>query len=248
MACGANAEQVPVTIISSDPHSIRNNFLETSWGRRYEVALSATIPAGENINILHLYETDEIPAETGKSRLLPMRNGGSVLTGRCRRIPAHHRRNRPPNCEISSILSSSTTMATPYTFGPVPDQQTVTARLTAVEPDPHDPHLLVLRHELDRAGRGQKKLNSAERTTLRLQTVLQLQHDGALAVSVQYTNTCSDNRLRIILPAALAYQPGAGRRALPGWLSDKPSPSKRPKQIPIATRPILVNWNTAPGT
>ncbi|KPQ00897.1 MAG: mannosylglycerate hydrolase [Bacteroidetes bacterium HLUCCA01] len=197
MACGANAEQVPVTIISSDPHSIRNNFLETSWGRRYEVALSATIPAG-GYHILHLYETDEIPAEPAKTDYFRCETGGSVLTGDA---GGYRLTIGATGTELRNFIDFEFEHdnGDTYTFGPVPDQQTVTARLTAVEPDPHDPHLLVLRHELDVP----VALNSAERTTLRLQTVLQLQHDGSLAVSVQYTNTCSDNRLRIILPAAL---------------------------------------------
>ncbi|MCH8494575.1 MAG: hypothetical protein LAT57_02945, partial [Balneolales bacterium] len=56
---GVDADGNPVSIHVSDTnaHSIRNNFLETSWGRRYDISFEIEVPAG-GYHIVHVYQSD----------------------------------------------------------------------------------------------------------------------------------------------------------------------------------------------
>jgi hypothetical protein len=57
-AVDAAGNEVPVFVLSSLEHSIRNNFLETSWGRRYDIRLQIELPA-IGYQIVHVFETGE---------------------------------------------------------------------------------------------------------------------------------------------------------------------------------------------
>lgn len=59
LAVDANGKPIPVTVTYSHPHTFRNNFLESSWGRRYDVHFDVELD-GMGYHVVHVYESDEL--------------------------------------------------------------------------------------------------------------------------------------------------------------------------------------------
>lgn len=70
-AVDANGNEIDLHVTYSHPHTLRNNFLESSWGRRYDVHFEVDVPA-LGYHIVHIFETDvEVTNKSAGSKSVP---------------------------------------------------------------------------------------------------------------------------------------------------------------------------------
>jgi mannosylglycerate hydrolase len=199
--CDANGNELQVTTLASHEHSIRNNFLETSWGRRYDIAFEVTVPAG-GYHIVHVFETDK-PVQTTPttSCLFTCEKAGTVLQATDSSYEVYFSSTASRLKDFIQFEFEHDNGDT-YTFGPVPQKGIQTAQLTGVKAHPFNENQLELTHTLT----VERSLHDDTLIEMVIRTTLALQSNGSVAVAIGYTNTSEDSRVRVILPAALQTQ------------------------------------------
>ncbi|MCC5926010.1 MAG: glycoside hydrolase [Bacteroidetes bacterium] len=202
--CDANGNTVAVKTLSSNEHSIRNNFLETSWGRRYHIAFEVEVPPG-GYHIVHIFEKDE-PAQPVKKGSAPfeIQRNKTTLKASETSYEVHFAATGKKYSDFV-LFEFEHDNGDTYTFGPVPEKGIQRARLTAVKPVPENETQIELTHNLTIA----RSLQDETPVVIDIKTTLELQHNGSVSVQVNYTNHSEDSRLRVILPAGLQSQTAA---------------------------------------
>jgi mannosylglycerate hydrolase len=201
MAIDGQGRQVPITVLGSCDHCIRNNFLETSWGRRYDILIEAELPA-TGYQIIHVYETETLfepqaKIEPGIAPLI-LKSGQTELRLQDGHYSVHFRDSAIRFKNFLKFEFQQDNGDT-YTFGPVPQTETIWSDTGLAKADPHRPDSLQVHHQLVVP----TGLHSNQTTTLALTTQLTLQADGSLAFETSYTNTAQNGRLRVVLPLGL---------------------------------------------
>lgn len=222
-ACAPGGNVIPVHTLASQEHSIRNNFLETSWGRRYDIAFEAEVPAG-GYAIFHVFEQEQSvdsPAVSSSNG-----NGSACSAVQETRSGSAHRSHS--TASFYDVAAGTTLTATStgyevysaatgtrlrnfiryelerdngdtYTFGPVPELGIHHAELVSIDMEEAATGRLHLTHRLQVP----RSLNDATLVELLITTVLSLQSNGSVTASIQYQNTLEDARLRVLLPSGV---------------------------------------------
>jgi len=217
-AIDAGGNEVSVEVLSSVEHDIRNNFLETSWGRRYTIRLNVEMPAF-GYQVVHVFETDEIakkPVKNGRESVVNVNSNGAHET---RQTTSEPFILKTAGTELRaldgrySVHFSETGVrfrdflrfefqqdnGDTYTFGPVPETGAIWSDAGTAAIDPNQPDSLIVTHELQVPG----ELNSSSLVTLQLTTQIILQPDGTLSFRTQYHNSVKNGRLRVVLPTGM---------------------------------------------
>jgi mannosylglycerate hydrolase len=181
----ADGTQLPIQVLSTTERAVRNNFLETSWGRQYEVLFDAEIPATG----YHTYTISRLPLPTSHS-LLPS------LESSAPRSPLTPETHSPLPTPHSLLFEFQPDHGDTYTFGPDPAGAIYYATLESESAHPTLPDTTQLIHTLEVP----ESRHSQGKTTIRITTNVSTQHDGSTALDISYTNTAKDGRLRLLLP------------------------------------------------
>lgn len=175
----ADGAELPITVLSTTERAVRNNFLETSWGRQYDVLFDAEVPALG----YHTYTISRTP--------LPQKE-----TGTAPRSPLTLETHSPLATPHSLIFEYQPDLGDTYSFGPDPAGAIYYATLESESTHPTLPDTLQLIHTLEVP----ESLGSASKATIRIITNMSKRHDGSTALDISYTNTAKDGRLRVLLP------------------------------------------------
>jgi mannosylglycerate hydrolase len=211
-ALDADGSPLALTVNYSHPHTIRNNFLETSWGRRYDVTFDIDLPA-TGYKMVHIYELPETPDVSAEHATTDLRdiletlpasleNAHTIVSGSTELRAwntsyAVHLRSTGIRFRDFVRFEYQHDNGDTYTFGPVPGEGVHWAKITAVQVHPHRNDTILLRHELTVP----EALYSPRQTTLAITTQLTLTPAGGVALHIDYENTAKDGRLRLVLPA-----------------------------------------------
>ena len=200
--CDADGQAVAVTTLRTEANVVRNNFLETTWARRYDVAFEVDVPP-LGYQLVHLYGDGSPQAINTTDRPLVLDNEWhrvSVEDGRLR----VHEKTTGATFEDALRFEYQLDDGDTYSFGPVPDHGPWWAKWMDARWYPERPDTLRVRHHLrvpaayDREGGPQ----GSERLTIT--TDVRLNPHRSVTLMVRYVNTAKDGRLRIVVPAGCA--------------------------------------------
>ncbi len=194
----AHGTEIPITVLSTTNRAVRNHFLETSWGRHYNVLFDAEIPALG----YHTYTISRIPNPSPQpptpnphSREGQFQRGPSILMWTPSSLTYI---NNDTRTTLTNFLKFEyqPDHGDTYTFGPDPVETIYYASTDAVNLHPTLPETLQITHHLEVP----TELKSDHNTSIRITTTVTLNSNGSLDFHISYTNTARDGRLRLMLP------------------------------------------------
>jgi mannosylglycerate hydrolase len=195
----------PVQILATHCKDIRNNYLETTWGRSYTVAFSAELPPlGFSVFTL----------EEGAQELDSKSLAELVAAERFAHLALN---DLPRELREGFVFELEADLGDGYSFGPCPEIPTQHAQLVSAQRDLLQPHVLHLQYEIAgfefirRDDLKNKPLQDClgPVRTMPLQVVARrktAEDSSVWELSLNYTNIFSDSRLRIIFPASQAVE------------------------------------------
>lgn len=219
-ACDGTGNDVPIRVLTTTGGVMRNPYLEQTWGRRYTVCATVTVPP-LGYQMLHVYasgnDSSQNDASSNDRLQSPNSDAPAVSTGpTLERANDQYRLFEREGALYLEAKAAGQTMGPvlqfeyqldagdTYSFGPVPEHGPWWARCTDIAPHPHDPHALQMQHVLQVPASYDRAQGPQGRTTLHLTTNVQLGVRRALEITTRYTNTARDGRLRAVLPAHAA--------------------------------------------
>lgn len=213
VAFAPDGSRLPVSITRFEPHVMRNNYLESTWGRCYSIELECDLPA-TGYSIFRIVETDKeqqtdpvnnvkVPARPDTDTIdnLPhdrvtARNSGMELqsTG-----PGFYSlTDRISGFSVSNFIrfEYQQDAGDTYSFSPVKNAETIHADFLACHPHPIHRDALRLNFSITvPAG-----LDTSERVAIPITCDLRLNAESGVEVRVSYHNTAENGRLRIVMP------------------------------------------------
>jgi len=192
---------LPARILATRCKDIRNNYLETTWGRSYTVAFDADLPP-LGFSVFTVEEcTQELPERTVAELSQTIAVNQNINLGEL-----------PPELRDGFSFELDADLGDGYSFGPCPEIPTQKARLRAAQRDALQQDVLHLSYEISGHTfvlRDELKNKSfadclGAQKTMELGVVARRRDSGsskAWELSLHYTNICADSRLRIVFPA-----------------------------------------------
>ncbi|MCA1803159.1 MAG: glycosyl hydrolase-related protein, partial [Rhodothermaceae bacterium] len=197
--------RLPVTVTRFEPHVMRNNYLESTWGRCYTIELECDLPAA-GYSIFRICETDQefekatneddIKVAHVKRELIAIRNRNLEL--QCPDTGIYSLTDRISGRTFSNFIrfEYQQDAGDTYSFSPVKGSGSAWAdfhNCTA-----HPVHTNALR--LDFSITVPAGLESTEQVTIPITCDLRLNAESGLEIRIEYHNTAENGRLRIVLP------------------------------------------------
>lgn len=207
-AIDADGNPVSIHVSGTKAHSIRNNFLETSWGRRYDISFEIDVPAG-GYHIVHVYQTDE---DAATSPIANRNNATSTATSNKATFTAGNTDLRLSDNSYSVKFGDTGVRfedfiqfeyqhdnGDTYTFGPVPEAGIFWSKLTKAYVENGDTNTITALFSIDVP----RSLSDSETISIPIKTRIELQPDGNIEIAISYMNTAKDGRMRLILPTGV---------------------------------------------
>ncbi|MFZ9520816.1 MAG: hypothetical protein ACO3A4_10085 [Silvanigrellaceae bacterium] len=212
-AVSATGKTVELLVLSTRCKDIRNRYLETTWGRSYEVLLNVEVPA-LGFEIVTVSEIEQPFVEP---------------------LQASPQKNVPQELLESIRFELDADLGDGYSFGPCPELGVSVARLLSAEADSKDPDVFHLSYEIEGASfilrdeLGKKGLQDCVGPRSKTTICVMASHnrssfsnsdpagsaadveDSAWELAISYTNVFSNSRLRLVFdPGVIASGNGAG--------------------------------------
>ncbi|MFU8861452.1 MAG: glycosyl hydrolase-related protein [Cyclonatronaceae bacterium] len=207
-AYSPDGSHLPVTVTRFEPHVMRNNYLESTWGRCYEIELECDLPAA-GYSILRICETDQETEKTTVSDENEAFNNRELITLRNRNMELHC----PDNGNYSLTDRSSgqnfnnfirfeyqQDAGDTYSFSPVKGSGPFWADFHKCTAHPVYKDAVRLHFSITvPAG-----LETKEHVTIPITCDLRFNAESGLEIRVSYHNTAENGRLRIVLPTGVS--------------------------------------------
>ena len=244
LAARADGAPVDVTVLDTEGDVMRCNYLEQTWGRRYEVEFEVEVPP-LGYQLVHLYETDaplpEAPSIEGPPALDNEHYRVTVADGGLRVVDKAGGQAYDEALQFVYDLDDGDT----YSHGPV-DHGPWWARLVNATTHPTRPDVLRLHHRLTVPAAYDRDDGPADNTILDLTTDVWLTPHRSVAVDVQYENTARDGRLRAVFPTGTSTRTAMAdghfrlaERTKPEVLTPEDAPERHsgyPGELPYPTQ------------
>lgn len=189
----ADGDTVDVRIRQTLAKQVRSAFLETTWGRRYDIECELDLPP-LGYELLHLHETDEDPVPL---RIVPtgLASAGTRVSFTAGELVIE-REGRTLRC--APLFEYETDTGDTYSFSSAVGQAPRLARCT--HEGAHRPDTLDLTYELDVPASYDRVRGPAPDIVLRISVQVSLDPQGDVQFRISYRNEASDGRLRMLLP------------------------------------------------
>jgi mannosylglycerate hydrolase len=199
--CTANGRPIDVATLRTEANVVRNNFLETTWARRYDVTFEVDVPP-LGYQLVHLYDD-------GPPRHRDHTDRSLVIDDEAYRVSAEGGRLRIREKATGLAFDDALRFeyqlddGDTYSFGPVPAHGPWWGEWAGATWHPERPDTLRLHHELTVPASYDREGGPQGQTTLAITTDVRLSPHHAVALDVRYTNTAKDGRLRAVLPTGI---------------------------------------------
>lgn len=184
----ADGAPVPCTILHTDASGMRNAYLESTWGRRYRIRITPTVPA-VGYAILNVIARESTPWRPATFPLTPCIDHPhwKVIAEVGKGVTLTDKRSGQVFEDVLSLVAEQDAGDT-YSFGPVLGDVPNVARLVSVQRDGSDTCEIRLGYELEHAG-----------TTQRFCVGLRVEGEAGLAVCIRWHHALPDTRLRAVV-------------------------------------------------
>jgi mannosylglycerate hydrolase len=203
VAYAPDGSRLPVTVTGFEPHMMRNNYLESTWGRFYRIELECSLPAA-GYSLFRICETDPEPRKSHESDdinaahqdMITVRNQNLQL--RCSDRRNYSLTDYESGRTFSNFirLEYNQDAGDTYSFSPVKDAETIRADFLTCAAHPGNSDII----RLDFSITVPAGLETAELVTIPITCDLRLSAESGLEIAVSYRNTAENGRLRIVLP------------------------------------------------
>jgi mannosylglycerate hydrolase len=197
-AVSGRGHSLPITVEYSEARVARSAFLETTWGRRYHVALDVELP-GMSYDVVRIFETASEPMASKHSCVkvientrfrLASENGYLTLTDKLHNLTF----NEPIRFEYEMDGGDT------YSFSPVTGDLGKLGNLIGVEWDAGKFETLLATYQLFVPRKYSPKLGASDDVELRIQVRFSLSLSESLEFEIAYENRASNGRLRALFP------------------------------------------------
>ena len=192
----ASGREVPVELLETTAPAVRNNYIEITWGRFYQVRFKAEVPGfGYHMYRICFDQQVENDPKSGGYK-----SSGKTLENDSYIIDANKDAIQIKDKKQSRVFSNAVRFeyqpdyGDTYSFGPAKDARPVFAELIYAEAGAKNDTML-LTHQLTVP----ESKESQKTTTIQIITEIALDGDQ-ITCTTGYHNTFKDGRLRIVLP------------------------------------------------
>lgn len=191
----AAGNNLPYKKIASAAKQIRNRFLETTWGRSYDVAFAMEIPP-LGYHLVRIEETDspEMSADFSIPVCLEQKNNTLSL----KNASGTQFSNIVPRIEYE-IDDGDT-----YSWSPVSDIPLHTARITELNRSHAGTDLWTATAELQIPSHYDRKSGVGPSVTMPITLTFAADFHGGVNVTISYTNIAKNGRLRVLFPCGVS--------------------------------------------
>lgn len=196
-----NGREIAIASLKSEGRVVRSRFLETTWGRRYEIEFAVDLPPlgyqlvriGEGKLAESKPERDRPFVLENETYRVAVENDALVLT------------EKATGVRLRDVLRYEYQLdgGDTYSFSPVPEFEPVFAAWKDVHWHCDRPDTLCLTHHLTVPESYEPQSGPRGETTLQLQTEISLIPQRAIAVTTTYENTAKNGRLRAVFATGL---------------------------------------------
>ncbi|NBO39484.1 hypothetical protein EBU99_12975 [bacterium] len=199
-AVSSQGALVDVTVLATACKDIRNNYLETSWGRSYQIEFEAQLPA-LGFEVFTIFETT-----TALSAQVPVGEVGDSADELLKQNLHQAVDKNAPRVLIETLdFELDADLGDGYSFGPCPEIATRRAALISAQADPVRKECWHLRYEIcghsfvKRDALRSKPLENCVGPQGRMTLdVLAKNTPQGWLLSLSYTNIFKDSRLRVV--------------------------------------------------
>ncbi|NBD32147.1 MAG: glycoside hydrolase, partial [Cyanobacteria bacterium] len=198
VGCEGHGNSIKISVLHTEAPRARSRYLETTWGRRYDISFLITLPP-LGYQLVHIYQdTHSLPEATTDQSLvleneryrLGVNNNQVVLT------------EKATQTTFSNFLQFEYQLdgGDTYSFSPVPEFKPVWGTLKTATLHPEKTNTLRLTYQLTipKGYSGEKGIFG--KTTLNVTVDLTLTPQAAVGITINYENTAENGRLRAVLP------------------------------------------------
>ena len=246
--CAGDGTDVEVQVLGTEGDVMRCNYLEQTWGRRYEVAFEVKMPP-LGYQVVRLYETEkEKSASSTSARMTP-----PVLENDHYRVAVEEDqlrvrdKTRGRTFEDALRYEYQLDGGDTYSFSPVPGHGPWWGELVDTSPHPRRNDALRLRHRLSVPAAYDRETDAPTGATiLTLTTDVWITPHRSVGLHVQYENTARNGRLRAVLPTGTTTRTAQAdghfrlaERTKPPQLTPEDAPERHsgyPGELPYPTQ------------
>ena len=202
--CDGYGKSIQISVLDTKAPIARSRYLETTWGRRYDITFSVTLPP-LGYQLIHIYQDQQPLPETTPEQRLVLENERYQLAVNDQQVTLTEKTTATSFSHFLQLeyqLDGGDT----YSFSPVPEFDPVwgTLKTATVHPQKNDT-LQLTYHLTIPKGYCQEKGSWGE-TTLTVTVDLTLTPQAAVGITINYENTAENGRLRAILPLGFSTQ------------------------------------------
>lgn len=193
---------VPLVVDFSEPRVARSAFLETTWGRRYHIALDVEL-AGMAYDVVHIFETANEPVRCPKSKNITLENARFRLWAN-QNFFSIFDKILQQEWQEPIVLEYETDQGDTYSFSSVPESHPRIARLQYIRWHPQKPDSIVAMYELSIPPSLAENQEDQEPTLLHIEVTISLLECDGISYEIDYENKAIHSRLRALFPSGFA--------------------------------------------
>ncbi|AFZ42402.1 glycoside hydrolase family 38 [Halothece sp. PCC 7418] len=204
VGCDGHGKIIKISVLETEAPRARSRYLETTWGRRYDITFSVTLPP-LGYQLIHIYQDQQLLPETTPDQPLVLENNRYQLAVKNKQVMLTEKATQTTFSNFLQLeyqLDGGDT----YSFSPVPEFTPVWGTLETATFHPQKTDTLQLTYHLTiPQGYSQEKGIFGE-TSLSITIDLTLTPQASVGITINYENTAENGRLRAILPLGFSTQ------------------------------------------
>ena len=204
LGCDGHGKPIKISVISTEAPMARSRYLETTWGRRYDITFSATLPP-LGYQLIHVYQDTQLLKETQTNQNLVLENQRYQL-----RVENNHLilTEKYTKTTFSNFLQLEYQIddGDTYSFSPVPEYQPIWGTLKTANIHPQKSDTLQLIYQLTVPEGYSREKGVYGEVTLNISVNLTLTSQAAVGVEINYDSTVKNARIRAVFPLGFSTE------------------------------------------
>ncbi|MDR9405324.1 MAG: glycosyl hydrolase-related protein, partial [Halothece sp. Uz-M2-17] len=198
VGCDGYGKPIKISVLDTEAPRARSRYLETTWGRRYKIKFSITLPP-LGYQLVHIYQDNQPLPETIPNQPLTLENQRYLLAIKDKQVTLTE---KATETTFSNFLQLEYQLdgGDTYSFSPVPEFKPVWGTLETATFHPQKTDTLQLTYHLTVLKSYSQENGIFGETTLKVTVDLTLTPQADVGITIDYENTAENGRLRAVLP------------------------------------------------